>query len=207
MNLLNWFTRIPSYDSDTVLSDVIWLTKLAKFNGISQAISHSIADPNGPDAIIVVAHFRDCLDELQKIVSNASESKPVTVVNAESLRNAKVIGDFHTIQIVVGERHLLMSHDEVVLEFANSLPYRCIIVHHVSIEDPIMHAFAGEWIENVLKRFEISEEEFIESKMVAPRFRAAQKKIGGQCLRDLPADSAEAWMELNCPTMRPKGQW
>ena len=41
-----------------------------------------------------------------------------------------------SILIIVGERHPLASHDDVVVAFARSLPCRSRHVHHLSMEDP-----------------------------------------------------------------------
>ena len=89
------------------------------------------------------------------------------------------------IDIVLAERHPLPSHDKAVVEWATALPCRCQLVHHLSLEDPLMHMFAGEWVEGILKKLGMSEDEAIESRMVARRIEAAQKKVessGGQRL-------------------------
>lgn len=78
-----------------------------------------------------------------------------------------------------------------------SLPCRCRLVHHVSLEDPLMRAFSGEWVEGVLKSLGMPEDEAIESKMVARPIKAAQQKLAGQCMTDFSADSAEKWIERN----------
>lgn len=64
-----------------------------------------------------------------------------------------------------------------------------------------MRVFAGEWVENVLKQLGMKEDEPIESAMVARRIKAAQKKIESLSVGDLAADSAEQWMERNCPEL------
>jgi preprotein translocase subunit SecA len=45
------------------------------------------------------------------------------------------------------------------------------LVHHVSLEDPMMRMFAGEWVQNVLQRLGMNENEAIESRMVTRRFK------------------------------------
>ena len=111
MGLFEWFKNTPS--NVTVLSDKIWLTKQAKFNGIMQAISHRLAEQDGPDAVILVAHFRDCFDELQQIVEIVGVSGPVTVATAEMLKSHKASGmsfdESQTIEILVGEHHPLLN--------------------------------------------------------------------------------------------------
>jgi hypothetical protein len=102
---------------------------------------------------------------------------------------------------MVGERHPLRSHDEIVVEFARSLPCHSRIVYHLSLEDAWMRQFSGEWIENVLKKLGMKADEAIESHVITGRLLAAQKKIANMTISDLPTHSAEEWLRKNCPTM------
>lgn len=206
MGLFDWFKTTQT--NVTVADDMIWLTKQAKFNGIQKATVQSLGTPNGPDAIILVAHFQDCLAELCMIAEQSGCS--VTAVSVADLRNAKPsgmsLGESHSLQILVGEHHPLLSHDEAIVESSRSLPFRCRIVFHASLDEPLMRVFAGEWVETVLKRMGMADDEAIESKMVAQRIKAAQKKLASQCDSDFPAESAEEWMERNCPpSLRSRG--
>jgi hypothetical protein len=65
----------------------------------------------------------------------------------------------------------------------------------------MMRMFAGEWVQNVLQRLGMNENEAIESRMVTRRIQAAAQKIESQAVTDLPADSAEEWLERNCPDL------
>ena len=199
MGLFDWFTSTPS--NVTVLDDMIWLTKEAKFKGIMQEVARNPVGEDRPHTIILVAHFRDCLDELQKISESVAASRPIIVASADALQSTRTStissDEVRPMQIIVGERHPLLSHDDAVLEFARSLPCRCRLVHHVSLEDPLMRAFSGEWVEGILKSLGMAEDEAIKSKMVARRIKAAQQKLASQCMTDFPADSAEKWMERN----------
>ena len=114
--------------------------------------------------------------------------------------------DSQTIEIIVAERHPLQSHDAAIAEFAQSLPCRCRLIHHVSLEDPVMRVFAGEWVQNVLQRLGMNENEAIQSRMVTRRLQAAAQKIEQQAVSDLPAESAEEWLERNCPDLWRKVQ-
>jgi hypothetical protein len=52
----------------------------------------------------------------------------------------------------------------------------------------------------------MNESEAIESRMVTRRIQAAAQKIETQAVTDLPADSAEEWLERNCPDLWRKVQ-
>ena len=87
MGLFDWFTSTPS--NTTVLDDVIWLTKAAKFKGIRQMVARILAGNGRPHSLILVAHFRDCLDELQKISESVAASRPIIVASADALQSTR----------------------------------------------------------------------------------------------------------------------
>ena len=72
MGLFDWFTSTLS--NVTVLDDIIWLTKEAKFKGLMQMVARNLDKDDRPHTIILVAHFRDCLEELQKISESVAGS-------------------------------------------------------------------------------------------------------------------------------------
>ena len=201
MGLFDWFKSTPS--NVTILDDRVWMTKQARLNGVIQAVSRSLAEEDGPDAIILVAHFPDSLDRLQQIVEKAGISGSITIASTEMLKSDAAskmsFDESRFIEIQAAERHPVASHDDAVQQFARSLPCRCRLVHHVSIEDPFMRAFCGGWVGPLLKRLGMAEDTAIENKSLSRQIKLAQQKLGRKCLTDLPADSAELWMEKNCP--------
>jgi hypothetical protein len=204
MGIFEWLSK-PKSNVDE-LDDMIWLTKQAKFAGISEATAQSLAEPERPFAVLLVAMFQDCLAELQAIVErNRFDQKKVITTLAEQLSGRAMStaspDDSQTIVIIVAERHPIQAHNAAIAEFARTLPCRCQLVHHVSLEDPLMKMFAGEWVQNLLQQMGMKEDEAIESQMVARRIQQAAQKIERQAVSDLRANSAEEWMQLNCPKL------
>lgn len=179
--------------------DMIWLSKRAKFAGIGLAVDQCFALGEPPIAVILVAHFDDCLAELQAVDSFEG---PVTATLAGDLAKVTVpeaaLSENHLVRIIVAERHPLPKHDEAVLDFARNLPCRCHVGFHLSLEDCLLKSFAGEWVESLLKQLGMNDDEAITSRMVARRIKDAQRKIESRAVSDLRAASAEEWMELNC---------
>ena len=209
MGIFDWFNK-PKSNVD-VLDDVIWLTKQAKYAGISAATAQCLAEPDRPFAVLLVAMFQDCLAELQKLAEQSGfDQQRVVTTMAKQLSGRSMTDtppdDSQTIVIIVAERHPLQAHNTAIAEFAESLPCRCRLVHHVSLEDPLMKVFAGEWVQNLLQRMGIDENEAIESRMVGRRIQEAARKIERQAVSDLRANSAEEWLQLNCPEMWRKTQ-
>ena len=142
MGLFDWLTG-KKY-TVAIAKYRIWLTREAKSAGIRKEVGDAIANPAGHCVVIVVAHFNDCLQQLQTAVAGLDRER-VFVTSAELLAG-RTPSDFaadpsSSILIIVGERHPLPSHDEVVLDFARSQPDRCLVVYHVSLEDPLLKWF------------------------------------------------------------------
>ena len=57
-----------------------------------------------------------------------------------------------SVLMVVCERHPLASHDEMLVAYARRLPCQCRIVYYVSLEDPVMEIFCGDWLRPLLER-------------------------------------------------------
>jgi preprotein translocase subunit SecA len=101
------------------------------------------------------------------------------------------------IQILVAERHFLRECDEAITDFAKSLTKRSQITFHLSLDDPLMKIFAGEWVRGVLQRLGMSESSPVESSLVTRRIRGAQKKFARQADSSPDARSAEEWLQSN----------
>jgi hypothetical protein len=205
MGIFDWFKRAKS--NVDVLDDVIWLTKQAKYAGISASTARCLSESRSPFAVLLVAMFQDCLDELQAMVERSGfDRQRVVATMAGQLSGRSMTGispdDSQTIEIIVAERHPLQAHNAAITEFAESLPCRCRLVHHVSLEDPLMKMFTGEWVHNLLQQMGMGEDEAIESRMVGRRIQEAARKIERQAVSDLRANSAEEWLQLNCPEWR-----
>src|SRR5688572_25749933 len=115
--------------------------------GIVKAVSECFANQDPALAVILVAHFEDCLSELQKAIAANTFAGPVTATLADHLKNIPATQQAFTqsqvIDIIAGERHPLRERDDAVIEFGKSLSCRCRIAFHISLEDPVMRIFAG----------------------------------------------------------------
>ncbi|HEV3299831.1 MAG TPA: hypothetical protein VG055_09320 [Planctomycetaceae bacterium] len=201
MGIFDWITGQKS--NVEILDDLIWLTKKVKFERIAESVTQTHAAQDRPVAVILVAHFQDCLNELQTIVESGQFNGSVMAAAVEKLNAASMAQtpffESQRIDIIVGERHPLASHDEAVVQFARSLTCQCRVVHHLSLEDALLTTFAGDWVKNVLKGLGMKDDQAIQSKLVARRIKDCQRRIQRLASADVSADSAEQWMELNIP--------
>ena len=185
-----------------VAPERIWMTTDAKFAGLAREVAER--SNSETVAMLLVAHFPDVLARLNELAAKPA-TVPVMAVLASNL-STKIattlnLDESATIDIIVGERHPLPSVDEQLEQFASELPCRCRFAHHLSLEDPLIKLFAGEWVQNVLKQLGMTEDEAIESQMVSRRIKQAQQKIEGRAIGSSDAESAERWLEKNCPEL------
>jgi hypothetical protein len=189
-----------------VVPDHIWMTSLAKFAGLAKDVEDRAQ--SGTVAILLVAHVPDVLARLEELANQLALSVPVKAVPAVNLdvdlATSLNLDKSAIIDVIVGERHPLPSVDDRLEEFADELPCRCRFSHHISLEDPVIKIFAGEWVGNVLRKLGISEDQAIESNMVSRRIRQAQQKIEGRAFGSSDANTAAEWLEKNCPDLRSK---
>jgi hypothetical protein len=117
-------------------------------------VGEAIANSAGHCVVVAVAHFNPCLQQLPAAVAGLDQ-KRVFVISSDLLK-CQTPSDFaadpsNSILIIVGERHPLPAQDEVIFEFARRQPERCLVVYHVSLEDPLLKRFAGQRVERVLR--------------------------------------------------------
>ena len=122
MGIFDLFKKQPS--NETILDDVIWLTKQAKFDGISKAVARSLDTSSLPVAILLVSHFQDCLQELQTVETSGQwETGHVMATKAVGLTSGKMsdlpLDESQSVTIFVGERHPLPLHEDGTNPYTN----------------------------------------------------------------------------------------
>ncbi|HJN11124.1 MAG TPA: preprotein translocase subunit SecA [Pirellulaceae bacterium] len=189
-----------------VVPDLIWMTTDAKFAGLAKAVEER--SKSETVAILLVGHFPDVLARLEELANRRTWRVPLQAVPASNLDTELAtslnLDESAILDIIVGERHPLPSVDDGLEAFADELSCRCRFAHHISLEDPVLEIFGGEWVQNVLRKLGMSEDEAIEAQMVSRRIRQAQQKIEGRAFGSSDAESAAAWLKKNCPELAKK---
>jgi hypothetical protein len=217
----DWLTGRPK--NIEVANDVIWMNQAAKLRGLRAAVREELDNAR---FVLVLAHFPNTLTQLKAALEE--QGLPCLgagdrVSAAELLRHEPTSGESAVlalaeslvpepfpdpvdelasrVPILVGERHFRRAHDERISAFARGLKRRCRITFHLSLHDPLMRLFAGEWVGDVLRRLGMQDNEPVESRMVARRIKGAQAKFARPISPDRSANSAEEWLELNASGM------
>ncbi|MCA9061212.1 MAG: hypothetical protein KDA85_22015 [Planctomycetaceae bacterium] len=183
-----------------VIPDRIWMTTAAKFRGVAR----EAADRSHSEtvAILLVAHFPDVLVQLEEICEQWSRTVLCRAVLAENLDADLAAGlnlnEAAVIDVIVAERHPIPAVDDQLEQVAESFTCRCRFSHHLSLDDPVIEFFAGDWVRNVLQKLGMTEDEPIESAMVSRRIRQAQQAIAGRTTGNQSSQSAGEWLQRNC---------
>ena len=203
--------------------DRFWLTKEDKFRGIGDELSGLKAER----AIrAVVAHFRRTLEELEEalggfsmpyrllersvdpsgLIAEGKDSSETLLLLSERLliphegekRPAREEG----IAIIGAERYPIREKDESIERFAETLPCRCRLRFHTSLDEPFVKLFVGENLAGLLETLGFREGESVSHPMIAKSLIKAQGKVAKRAVGDQRVDSAEEWLRYNCPEGR-----
>ena len=199
MGLFDLFFGKGSKSTVQTMDDRIWITEKAKFKGLGRQLDEN----NDSAAILLVAHFDDAFAQLMSIADAYSGNVPLQATPARNLSTdiaARLnIDESATIDLIVAERHPMLSADDAIMQFAEEIPCNCRLTYHLSLEDPLLKMFVTEFVQRILDSLEMTEEEAIQSSMISRRIKAAQQKIESKVLGNATAKSAAEWLKLNTP--------
>src|SRR5688500_10804063 len=88
MGIFDWLFGEKS--NVTIADDAIWLTQRAKFSGIAAEVRRLLNAQDRPLAILLVAHFPDCLNRLQEIAEDQDLRGLVQFAASGNLKSAIV---------------------------------------------------------------------------------------------------------------------
>ena len=200
MGLLELLFGRKSATGIELVDDVIWIDTDTKYAAVSREVD--IRSQSATSVILLVAHFSDVLARATEIAGKAAGRVPVQAVLAEDLAQEIAgrleLDETRTVDLIVCERHPLRSADDQLHEFAKNLPCRCRLVHHLSLEDPLLKIFMTPMMISLIRKT-MSGDESITSRMVTRRIQATQRRINELALGNSKADSAEQWMQKNFP--------
>jgi preprotein translocase subunit SecA len=218
MGLFGWLFGKPQRVASR---DVIWLTDAARRRGAADAIAAHLAAGR---PVLVLAQFPATLAAFgEQLLGRGwphlavpSELTPAAALKLANAPPRVLFGLVRNLRpdefpppdtappsplpVVVLERHLLRAHDDHVVRFVEGLGNRAVVEYHVSMDDPLMALFAGEWVTNALRGLGMKESESIDSAMVGRRIDQAQAKIAKSVTSERDADSPAEWLERNRAT-------
>ncbi len=200
---------------------VVWKTAPAKYAGIVADVRAHQAQGG---AVILVAHFADTLAELaDRVDCDGLAWEPLTASPLIDSVQAGVPGlasvyllhsDLLTVEalpsgprtgaqpalLVVAEMHGSADRCTRVGWFAEALPFKTRLRHHVAMDDPFLRPFVGE-AARILTVLGMKDDENITHRTLDAAVSRARQKVLRAALSDHPAETAEEWLRVNCPDL------
>src|SRR5690606_6152043 len=75
------------------------------------------------------------------------------------------------VSVIVAERHPLRSRDAAIEAFVRSIPFRCRLGYHISLDDPLLGVFANAWVGRVFRMLGFAADEPISGDLFARHLR------------------------------------
>ncbi|MBV9463095.1 MAG: hypothetical protein JO317_02600 [Verrucomicrobiae bacterium] len=188
--------------------DIVWPSRAAKWSGLREAVEGA-ATEGVP--VLIVAHFPDTFDEVQKNLKTAGAVFPTELrqpVDAQPQAVLTMAASFAAgfsapmldrLWIVAAERHPLRAREKPIVDFAASLPFPTQLALYASLDEPLfVHCGVSKTLP-LLRKVGMDEHSAIENPLLSRAIANAQQVLAKNCRTDRPARSAEEWMTLNAP--------
>lgn len=213
MGLFAWLRRRKPLAIDC------WLDEVSRWRGFTQKVE---ADLAGGSSVLVVAHFKEALATAGEQLARAGvpfefrrrwtdadtkrlcgDGPPeVFVVAVGGLPAAPAgggnrLGGARPVSVRLVDLHVLADENERAMRFARGLPAAAHVSAGLSLEDPLLAAFAKPWVRDMLARLGMSRDAAIESPMVSRSIHRALAKLAARTAGNAPADSIGEWLERN----------
>lgn len=179
------FGLFKSKDENIKARTVVWMTEQIKF----EALDDDVAKYPG---MVIVAWFEDTFDKLKRFFSFTTSRPDISM--AREL-------NFHHVENrhIVFAEHYPLSKKE--MELFEKLRLKEPLVYS-SLDEPLVRQFAGDRLQDVMRKMGMKEDEPIEHAMITAAFSNLQRKIAKKILVEQPATSQEDWLFRNMPAKK-----
>jgi preprotein translocase subunit SecA len=189
------FGLFKKKNSSPQLIHYIYLNQISKLRMLMKEVKNFV--DNGMP-ILLLYHFdetRNVLEELVKTIQPNSEN--IVIAKSDHLEQTLKENGFTPMHTLVAELHPMPGKDQIVQETIQHLYPGTRVIFYTSTDGPLMKAFGGEKIHNMMITLGLSENEKIEHPIVAKSIARAQEKIKAKVQFEKPAQSKQKWMGLN----------
>jgi hypothetical protein len=196
-----------------------------KYQGIAAEL---LAQRAAGCATLAVVHFNDTKDRLltsfeadgvawtpidrpsdllrgDSVTATSPQTRTGLLHSATLLGEAAAIAaenlpaDAARLHVAVAEMYPLPDRDDLVRSFLASLPLRCRLCWHISLDEAVLQTVGRitPLVVELLEQLGFKDDQCIEHPMLQQSIRKAQEKIKRQTVGDEAAESAQAWLDRN----------
>ncbi|MET0392022.1 MAG: hypothetical protein ABW019_02725 [Chitinophagaceae bacterium] len=174
--MFRFFTR----KDETTVTDIVWMTMQAKWNGIVQGWEK--------EQPVVLCWFDATLQQLRSL-PDGKEDFAGSLFLADHFHTAQLQGR----PVLFAEHYPLRSKETALF---GRLPVREITVHS-ALEEPLFRNFGGDRLIHTMQQMGMQPEESVSHTLISRSIRNAQEKIEKKIATETPATSAAQWFDYN----------
>jgi preprotein translocase subunit SecA len=189
------FGLFKKKDQSPQLIHYIYLNQISKFRMLMKEVKNFVE--NGMP-ILLLYHFDETANTLRELTKAiGADDKMIVIVKCEQLEQTLREKEFTPSHVMVAELHPMPGKDQIIQETIQQLYPGTRVIFYTSTDGPLMKAFGGEKIHNMMITLGLSENEKIEHPMVTKSIARAQEKIKAKVQLEKTAQSKQEWMDLN----------
>lgn len=189
------FGLFKKKDQSPQLIHHIYLNQTSKLRMLIKEVEQNVEYDN---TVLLLYHFDETgnmLAELCKTIK--SNNDKIILAKCDQLEQTLHEKGLTQFSAFVAELHPMPGKDEIVERTIHNLDPGTRVRFFTSADGPLMKAFGGEKIYNLMITLGMSENEKIEHPMVTKSIARAQEKIRAKVQFEKPAQSKQEWMDLN----------
>lgn len=179
------------------LTHYVYLNQTSKYRMLVKEVDQAL---EAGHHVMLVYHFDETGNMLQKLISSTNLIREkLNIIKSDKLEvvlNEKPIINLY---VLVAELYPMAGKDHSLQSTIHRYHPGTKIIFFTSTDGPLMRAFGGEKIHNLMTTLGLNENERIEHAMVSRSIANAQEKIKNKVPLEKPASSKQEWMNINLP--------
>lgn len=168
----------------------------ATFSGVQQFLERAGLDynvvPEPPVAEVLRRHFAASPKAALLTLSSILPRTP-----SEQVRTPDLAAKLPRVTLVVLEASPVLSEDERIMAYAESLQRKVRIGRLLSFEDPLLQATLGENYARMMEQLGLGRNDLVTSSMTSRALKRCLMRRTGNMRGPLNAHSAEEWLSAN----------
>lgn len=150
--------------------------------------------------VILVYHFDETGNMLQKLISSANLIREkLDIIKSDQINLVLNETPKINLYVLIAELYPMAGKDHTLQSTIHQYYPGTKVIFFTSTDGPLMRAFGGEKIHNLMTTLGLNENERIEHAMVSRSIANAQEKIKNKVPFEKPASSKQEWMDINLP--------
>lgn len=191
------FGLFKKKNQSPTLTHYVYLNQISKYRMMMEEVNQAIT---AGYHVMLIYHFDETGIMLQKLTASTNlNGEKLDIRKSDQVELALRDKRFTNLQVMVAEVYPMAGKDHILESIIHQNYPGTKVIFYTSTDGPLMRAFGGEKIQNMMITLGLSENEKIEHSMVSKSIANAQEKIKNKVQFEKPATSKQEWMNINLP--------